>query len=146
MTLLALLTGFLVGCTAQPVELGPQDAAIDHSVLVDAATPCVLNDWPKYVPTDGSCACPSGTDAGTCPGDAPCVDCQCALDCNPKVEFACPLGYVCSGARGDPGPLYCLPHPCRGMVCPAGQACSGQTGVCTALCPPPDGATVDAAD
>lgn len=80
-----------------------------------------------------------------CPGDSLCVEGACRRRCDPGVEFACPVSFVC-GPTGDDGFSYCLPtacsecsptercvdevcvDPCEGVVCDAPQECRG--GLC----------------
>jgi MYXO-CTERM domain-containing protein len=95
--------------------------------------------------------CDGSTDEDVvCAGGGRCENCTCPTDCDPLVEFPCPLGFNCecgvtgdcdcgAGAATDPGCAdnwFCQVDVCLGVVCSdACQYCDPDSGgTCQPLC------------
>jgi MYXO-CTERM domain-containing protein len=111
-------------------------ACVTDNCPTPSLGPCLGQVGPR--PEECNCLdddCDGVTDDGaTCPGGAPCVDCACAIACDPASEFPCPAGSLCDCACGGSPPCYCIGDPCLGVPCPPGQRCDPCTGSCVDLC------------
>jgi hypothetical protein len=76
--------------------------------------------------------CDDNVDEGsTCPTGSTCVDCQCAIPCQPG-EFPCPTGQICNDTN------FCVTDPCFNVTCPPENGslmvCDPDDGQCVPAC------------
>ncbi|MDI7267756.1 MAG: MopE-related protein [Myxococcota bacterium] len=65
-----------------------------------------------------------------CPGASVCLDCSCALPCEPANEFSCPMEVCCEcGLTDDPMACHCVRCSCGGVMCGACETCRRGGGV-----------------
>ncbi|MBI5502631.1 MAG: hypothetical protein HY907_20465, partial [Deltaproteobacteria bacterium] len=136
---------------------GLDEGACDPGRLqcVGGATECVGGTIPDLEICDcNDNDCDAETDEGDlCGGGAVCLDCSCAMPCDPHDEFPCPDPKVCEcdlvperpedcfcvGSGVDCGGVRCA--ACQECVadvcvdtCPDCEACQAATGECTDVC------------
>ncbi|MDI7268337.1 MAG: vWA domain-containing protein, partial [Myxococcota bacterium] len=100
---------------------------------IDGAVRCVGGVGPA--PETCDCAdndCDDMIDEDVvCPGASVCLDCSCALPCEPTNEFSCPMELCCEcGRTGDPMDCYCVRCGCGGgAACGTCETCENEGGV-----------------
>jgi hypothetical protein len=123
----------------EPCGLDVGECAPGTMQCVDGVTQCVGGRGP----TDEVCDClDNDCDGNTdneapCGGGATCIDCTCAIPCNPLVELNCPVGKecTCNVLPSDPTLCFCLPAvefcPEGGTtICAACTNCNPATELC----------------
>ncbi|MBI5488827.1 MAG: hypothetical protein HY905_15950 [Deltaproteobacteria bacterium] len=94
---------------------GPEAGECDpgHFACVGGEVACVGGRGPARETCD--CRdndCDGETDEGElCGGGEWCVECICAVRCDPELEFPCPVGWECTWVDWpeDPGVCFCMP-------------------------------------
>lgn len=65
-------------------------------------------------------------DQAPCPEANACIEGACRRECDPSIEFPCPVGYLCKPAPTSTG-TYCLPGACA--LCKSTELCRDDTCV-----------------
>jgi len=118
---------------------------------ISGAGPCLGERGPD--PETCNCVddnCNDLTDEDViCSGGGRCENCACPTDCNPNIEFPCPIGFNCecaadadcdctAGSKANPDcddNYFCQVDICLGVICAACQYCDAAAGgICLPQC------------